>query len=84
MKKQVKDAWDKDIADLEAFFASITLPARPVKMDVCTTIVDVSLFVTAHLQVVKANKGNKTFLPYLDRLKQFKIKVSKLNTPITL
>jgi hypothetical protein len=64
--------WKSEILELETFFISTTLPSQPVKLDVCSTITDVCLFVSSHVATVKANNGNKTFLPYLNRLQELK------------
>ena len=61
-----------EIKDLERYFETATLPTVPVKLNSYTKITDVSLFVHAHLAVIQANNGNKTFLPYLERLKELK------------
>jgi len=36
------------------------------------TIINIEKFIEAHLETVKANNGNKVFLPYLNRLKELK------------
>jgi hypothetical protein len=35
-------------------------------------IMDISLFIDSHLSTIKANKGKRTFLPYLNRLQELK------------
>ncbi len=64
--------WNTEILELETFFNSTTLPVHTVKLDVCSTIIDVYLFVSSHVAIVKANNGNKTFLPYINRLQELK------------
>ena len=64
--------WSNDIAELEKFFSEIELPTQPVKLNSCSTITDCSLFIESHIQTVKATIGKKTFLPYLQRLQDFK------------
>lgn len=64
--------WNNDIAELENYFASIELPTQPVKLNRCSTITDCSLFIESHFATVKANNGNRTFLPYLNRLQELK------------
>jgi len=59
-----------DITELEHCFATVTLPTVPVKLNDYTTIADISKFMLSHLAIVQANNGNKTFLPYLDRMKE--------------
>jgi hypothetical protein len=64
--------WTHDITELENFFASIELPTHPIKLNKCSTITDHSKFIENHLATVKANNGNRTFLPDLTRLQEFK------------
>lgn len=70
------DGWD--VADLETFFASITLPTGPVELSQCETITDVSTFVESHLQYIRANTDKRAYLPYLARLRRFKTKLNIL------
>ena len=69
--------WSNDIAELEKYFAGIELPTQPVKLNNYTTITDCSLFIESHFATVKGNNGNKTFLPYLNRLQEFKSLIVK-------
>lgn len=64
--------WGNDIAELENYFAGIELPTQPVKLNKCSTITDCSLFIESHFDTVKGNNGNRTFLPYLNRLQELK------------
>ncbi len=64
--------WSNDIAELENYFASIEPPTQPVKLNRCSTITDCSLYIESHFATVKRNNGNKTFLPYLNRLQELK------------
>jgi hypothetical protein len=57
--------------DVITFFESNNLSGRLI-LDSCTTIIDLNLFVTNHLSVVKNNIGNKTYQPYLIRLMKVK------------
>jgi len=72
LKKEQPQNWSNDIAELENYFASIELPTQPIKLNRWSTITDCSLFIESHLAIVKANNGNKTFLPYLERLQEFR------------
>ena len=65
------DLWDMDLAELESFFNEVSFPAQPIKMNPYT-IIDVTLFIQSHLAVAKHNNGNRTFLPYLERLKELR------------
>jgi hypothetical protein len=64
--------WERYINELENYFASITIPTQPIKLNRCSTITNCSLFIESHLATVKANNGKRTFLPYLNRLKELK------------
>ena len=70
--KEKPQNWSNDIAELENYFASIELPTQPIKLNRCSTIRDCSLFIESHFATVKRNNGNKTFLPYLNRLQELK------------
>jgi hypothetical protein len=65
-----KGKWD--IEDLELFFREAELPSEPIRMDECTVITDVSLFINSHLSYVRAQNGNDRYLPYLERLQELK------------
>tara|TARA_R110001632_G_scaffold232421_1_gene373173 strand:- start:13123 stop:14496 length:1374 start_codon:yes stop_codon:yes gene_type:complete len=64
--------WDKEIKELEDFFKSITLPKNPIKLNNCTTILDVSKFINSHMLTIKSNNGNLIYKPYLSRLQEIK------------
>lgn len=66
------ESWEQDITELENYFANITLPTQPVKLNKCSTITNCSLFIESHFATVKANNGKRTFLPYLNRLQELK------------
>jgi hypothetical protein len=70
--KEQPQNWSNDITELENYFASIELPTQPVKLNRCSTITDCSLFIESHFATVKGNNGNRTFLPYLNRLQELK------------
>lgn len=69
--------WGNAIAELENYFAGIKLPTKPVKLNPYSTITDCSLFIESHFSTVKRNIGNKTFLPYLNRLQELKKVLTK-------
>jgi len=70
--KEQPQNWSNDITELENYFASIELPTQPVRLNRCSTITDCSLFIESHFATVKGNNGNRTFLPYLNRLQELK------------
>jgi hypothetical protein len=67
------ETWNQEIANLEYFFNNVTLPTYLLKLKHCGTITNVALFIESHLATLKANNGNKTFLPHLDRLFELKL-----------
>jgi hypothetical protein len=66
------ESWELDITELENYFAGIAIPTQPLKLNKCSTIINCSLFIESHFETVKANSGNRTFLPYLNRLQELK------------
>ena len=71
--RKAPETWNQEIADLEHFFNDAVLPSYSVKLKSCGTIINLELFIESHLATLKANNGNKTFLPYLDRLFELKL-----------
>ena len=70
--KKYAEIWSKEIAELEQFYANTSFPTEPIKLNECSTILDISKFIQSNVLMVKANNGNRTFLPYLNRLQQLK------------
>jgi hypothetical protein len=71
------ETWMPEIVELETYFSSITLPVTPIKLSPGTTIENCAIFIRNHLATVKANDGNNTFLPYLERLRAFRKLISE-------
>jgi hypothetical protein len=67
-----RPTWEQDITELEYYFTTTPLPKVGIKLNQCTVIQDINRFVTTHLLTVRANNGNPTFAPYLNRLKELK------------
>lgn len=66
----IPEDWKNEIEELTKFF-SVWTP-YPIKMNDYTIIANPVLFINYHLEVVKANNGNKTFEPYLRRLQHLR------------
>lgn len=62
--------WESDIENLKVFFNTIQKPKSTIKLNDYLIINDVSKFIVSHLQTLKSNRMNKTFEPYLSRLKE--------------
>jgi len=76
--KKYVEIWSKEIAELEKFYSDFPLPTESIQLNECSMINDISNFIQSNLQTIKANDGNHTFLPYLNRLQQLKqILISK-------
>lgn len=65
--------WNNEIEILEDFFKEVTTEKQPIQLNASSKIIDLPIFVKNHLAIVKANNGNKTFLPYLNRLQELKL-----------
>lgn len=72
MWKEPDNSWADEIGQLEKFYSKIVLPTEPVKLDQCSTIIDVPLFLESHFAIVRANQGKPTFRPYLERLQKLR------------
>ncbi len=71
--REQPENWSSDIAELENYFASVKILPKPIKLNGCSTIKDCTPFIRSHLATIKANKGKRAFLPYLNRLKELKL-----------
>ncbi len=70
--KETKAETEWNIAELELFFESTSLPSQSIKLNQCSTIPDVSKFIESHLATLKSNDGNRTFQSYFDRLEELR------------
>ena len=61
-----------EIQDLETFFISINLPTEPIQINNFSIIENAEIFISTHLEIVKAQNGKKTFLQYYERLQELK------------
>lgn len=68
LENSLKEDWSHQIAALELFFQTASIPDDPIQFDGCGTITDAATFIESHLTTLRANNGKRTFLPFLDRL----------------
>lgn len=61
-----------ELSELETFFAGITLPTTPVKLNNYSEIKDVPGFIRSHLATLRNNFGKHTYSPFLNRLIELK------------
>lgn len=64
--------WENDIKELEQFFGDTELPKGQFRLNNWSVITNVPGFIESHFACVKSNMNVKTFLPYLDRLKELR------------
>ncbi len=74
-RKEFAPVWD--ITELETHFSTIRLPIQPIRLNHCSIINNVKTFVDSHLEIIKHNNGNPTFLPYVTRLHELKKHIEK-------
>ena len=77
-EKSKSQKWEQSIAELENFFAEVSLPTYPINLNNSSTIVDCKLFIKSHIDCVKANSGKLVFMPYLERLYKLKSIVNSI------
>lgn len=76
-RPQPKQNWSVEISELEKYFETVAIPSQPVRLNKCSIITNVPLFVESHLFTLKANNGVNIFLPHLNRLQTLKQILSK-------
>lgn len=75
--------WDTEIENLFQYFKSSILPTKPITLNKWSTITNACNFINSHLPVIEANNGNRTFLPYLERLQELRRYFESKNAPLT-
>jgi len=63
--------------ELEAFFLDYKFEKGVFKLNKCTTFNDPKKLVYTHISYLKANSGNRVYLPYYERLKQLYLKLKE-------
>ena len=53
---------------IENYFENMDFTDDHLQLDQATVIIDIKRFYESHLTLLKANKGNKTVMPYYYRL----------------
>jgi hypothetical protein len=72
IKPHLNETWELKIIELEHYFKTVAIPPHPIKLNQCSIITDINIFIESHFATVKANNGKRTFLPYLNRLQELK------------
>lgn len=68
--KPSKETWD--IEGIESFFQNTELPIIPIKLNQCSTIINIETFIETHINISKSHNGISVYKPYFDRLLQLK------------
>lgn len=68
----IPGGWNQEIAELEEFFSGRSVPLDPVRLYQWETVSNIPGYIQSHMEVVKAQNGNSTYLPYLNRLMDLK------------
>ena len=64
--KKPKVLWD--IEQLQIFFDNMIIVDSPVRLNQCSVITDLPLFIHSHMDIIRANNGIETYAPYHQRL----------------
>jgi len=68
-----------ELADFfSTFFSTKYLPDEPMRLNALTEIIDPHYFVESNLKCLRANSNNGAYLPYLERLQEFKTYLEEL------
>lgn len=65
-----KENWN--ITELKDFFENKDITQEQVKLNNCSTIIDLNKFIKSHLTIVKAQNGKQVYYPYYQRLVQLR------------
>jgi hypothetical protein len=68
---KINHNWNKEIAELEKFFSTATLPKR-VRLNSWTLVVDPRLMIDSHLSMIRYHNGESAYTPYIERLFELK------------
>jgi len=74
--RDFKISWNNEIAELQAFFDKAILPPVPYRLNSYSVCHDLKKYIDTNLSSAKANNGNKTFLPHLERLHELRLLIS--------
>lgn len=71
------NSYQTDVSELRAHFKSIAIPEGPIRLNCCSVINNIPIFLNSHFSVLKANDNNATFEAFLIRLKELKEVLNK-------
>lgn len=64
----IDEPWSHEIRELESFFKNTKLPEKTFYLNAYTPIGNAEKFIEYNLEVAKAQNGNPTYRPYLNRV----------------
>lgn len=56
------------LKEIEGYFKEYPFSKKSLEINNHTKITDLETFVNSHISILKANPGNKRYLPYYERL----------------
>jgi hypothetical protein len=68
------------VEELQYFFDNTITEMFPLRLDQCTMITDLSLFIQSNMDIIRTNNGIQTFEPYYFRLLRLKEILTQLNS----
>lgn len=63
-----KEDWSKEIEEIDDFFSNTILPTYPIQLNSYSRITNIPGFLAANLESARAQNGNPTYRPYLNRV----------------
>lgn len=57
-----------NLSQIEDFFNKNGIPNGPIRLNVCEVWNEPKKLVSSHIVILKANSGNKAYMPYYNRL----------------
>lgn len=70
MKKSLAKSSNTPLLVIEKFFEDYNFKEREIKITQCEKVLDIKKFIYNHISILKANKGNRVYLPYYNRLEK--------------
>jgi hypothetical protein len=65
-----------NLKQIETFFSDYKFEENVLNLDVCTKITDLKNYVETQIHLLKSNSGNRSYLPYYNRLLKVYLKIN--------
>jgi len=70
------------LSEIKEYLQKNEAPTQ-LQLNECTFIGNTKTFIDTHFSILERNKGNKTFMPYYDRLNEFYKKITMVGLHMT-